>query len=53
MKIDSRTMGAILVIIIGIALLDQTTTFRILGTIQSLVFIITGITITLYLWKRM
>ncbi len=53
MKIDARTMAAIALVLLGLALLDQGTTLRILGTIQSLVIIVLGITATLYLWKRM
>ena len=53
MKISPRIMGAIVLVVIGLAMLDQTTTFRILSTVQSLVIIILGITAILYLWKRM
>lgn len=51
---DNRTLLVILLAgIIIIALLDQTMTMRLLGTVQSLVIILLGITATLYLWKRM
>jgi hypothetical protein len=53
MNVNPRLRGAMVLVVMGLAWLDQTTTLRLLGTLQSLVIIILGMTATLYLWKRM